>query len=123
MSSMPTPEGDFCTSEDDWIWLVKDLWEAVRGLPTETVDISSLREVHDQESWISSAFIGDWDAVFHEDRVRIHKADLSYPVILHPNGWLMDGFHRVALAILKGETTVQAVRLTAETLPEPWGML
>jgi len=122
MSSMPTPEGDFFTL-DEWIWLVEDLWEAEKGLPTETIDIALLREVHDQESWVSNAFKGKWDAVSSDDWKRIHGADLSYPVILHPDGWLMDGFHRVARRLFMGETTVQAVYLTDDTLPEPWGML
>lgn len=122
MSSMPTPGGDFFIFEG-LIWLVEDLWEAAKGLPTETIDIAQLRGVHDPESWASNAFKGKWDAVASDDWGRIHRVDTSYPVILHPDGRLMDGFHRVAFRLLTAEGTVQAVRLTAETLPEPWGML
>jgi hypothetical protein len=50
---------------------------------------------------------------------RVMDADLSYPVILHPDGWLMDGFHRVARALREGRDIIPAVRFTAEALPTP----
>ena len=50
---------------------------------------------------------------------RIEGADLSYPIILHPTGWVMDGYHRVAKALLAGHTTIKAVRFTEGSLPLP----
>ena len=49
---------------------------------------------------------------------RVEKADLSYPVILDSSGYICDGWHRVAKAILQGRTTIKAKRLLV--MPEPY---
>ena len=38
----------------------------------------------------------------------ISQADLQWPVIIDPNGRLMDGMHRLCRALLEGHTTVSA---------------
>jgi hypothetical protein len=48
---------------------------------------------------------------------RIMDADMSYPVIVGPNGDILDGVHRIAKAMLGGATSVRAVRIRA--LPAP----
>ena len=48
---------------------------------------------------------------------RIEKANLKYPIILDPTGFIIDGWHRVAKAILKGNTTIKAIKLNV--MPEP----
>lgn len=42
---------------------------------------------------------------------RIDNTNLKYPVILDDEGIICDGWHRVAKAILKGDTSIKAVRL------------
>lgn len=121
--SYPTPEGHFCSwvapDGTDECWEVSVLWEAAKGLTPETVDLTTLDETTELNLWICH-----WRDTTHPKMVpelaRIEAADLSYPVILHPAGWLMDGCHRVARALMTGRTTVQAVRFTPETLPPPW---
>lgn len=49
---------------------------------------------------------------------RVQKADLSYPIILDSDGYICDGWHRVAKAILEGRTTIKAKRLLI--MPEPF---
>lgn len=49
---------------------------------------------------------------------RVEKADLSYPVILDDRGYVCDGWHRVAKAILEGRTAIKAKRLLV--MPEPY---
>lgn len=48
---------------------------------------------------------------------RMSKADISYPVILDDVGFICDGWHRLAKAIIEGKYTIKAVRLTV--MPEP----
>lgn len=48
---------------------------------------------------------------------RIEKASMEYPVILTPDGVVCDGWHRIAKAILNGDTTIKAVKLSI--MPEP----
>lgn len=121
--SYPTPEGHFCSwvspDRGEECWEVPVLWEAAKGLTPETVELAILNEVTDPNFWICH-----WRDPTHPrvtpELARIEAADLSYPVIFHPAGWLMDGMHRVAKTLMSGGTTVQAVRFTQDTLPPPW---
>jgi hypothetical protein len=52
------------------------------------------------------------------EHVRLlEEVDLSYPIILGPDGRVKDGMHRVARAILEGRDTIPAIRLPE--LPHP----
>ncbi len=52
------------------------------------------------------------------DHVRlINDVDSSWPIILGPDGRVMDGMHRIAWALLEGRPTIGAVRFSS--LPEP----
>ena len=48
---------------------------------------------------------------------RIDAVDLSFPIILSARGLVMDGMHRVAKALLRGESTIAAVQFEED--PEP----
>jgi hypothetical protein len=48
---------------------------------------------------------------------RIQQVDLGYPIVLDPDGRVMDGMHRVARALLEGRTSIKARRLGQ--LPPP----
>ncbi len=50
---------------------------------------------------------------------RIEAADLADPIILSPDGYVIDGMHRVAKAFLAGRASIPAVRLGE--YPEPDG--
>ena len=43
---------------------------------------------------------------------QIYEADLSYPIILCPEGRVMDGMHRVCKAFLSKHKTIPAVRFS-----------
>lgn len=47
---------------------------------------------------------------------RINKADMQYPIILDDEGFICDGWHRLVKAIVSGDETIKAIRLT--TMPE-----
>lgn len=53
---------------------------------------------------------------FVENVRAVNDADLSFPIILDEEGFVMDGRHRVAKAILTGEKYILAVRFK-ETPP------
>ena len=48
---------------------------------------------------------------------RVQETDLDHPLILDEEGFIMDGWHRVAKALLEGRETIKAVRF--ETTPAP----
>lgn len=48
---------------------------------------------------------------------RVEECDFKHPIVLDPSGYIIDGWHRIVKAILKGKTTLKAVRL--RVMPEP----
>ena len=121
MSSYPEDEGHTCSwfyHGESEKWSVPQLWEAARELTIVTIEIAAIPGIDELGCWLREIDDPSHPLVRGE-MLRVHAADLSYPVILHPKGWLMDGYHRVAKRLLAGEVTVQAVRLTYENLPTP----
>ena len=55
------------------------------------------------------------DFVAHMKKVM--DADLEYPIILDDEGYVMDGRHRIAKAILEGRDSIKYVRF--DETPEP----
>ena len=42
---------------------------------------------------------------------RVQEANLEYPIILDDEGSVADGYHRIAKAIMNGDTTIKAIRM------------
>lgn len=66
---------------------------------------------------LAGIFIGE--KVFSESRTareiaehvkRVNETDLQYPILLDPDGFIMDGWHRVIKALVEGRATIKAVR-------------
>lgn len=97
-------------------WDVRDLWEAASRLPSSLVPILELPGFEDllgsyiwskHEEWTKALTIAE--ILEHSDRVA--NADLTYPIILTPDGHIADGYHRVVKAIRKGHSSILAIRL------------
>ena len=41
---------------------------------------------------------------------QINEVDVNFPVIVNEQGWVMDGWHRIAKSILHGKRYIKAVR-------------
>lgn len=96
-------------------WDVDQLIELSASLVAEDVPIDAVWEV-DTVYWFDESQQPTVRAVL--DHVRlIEVVDASFPIILGPDGRVMDGMHRVARLILDGHETVTAVRFPE--LPEP----
>ena len=80
------------------------------------VPLECIREL-DEPFWFSSD--GDMPTCRRvaEHARLINDTDLVHPIILDPEGRIMDGMHRVCNALIRGSTTIKAVRLSA--MPEP----
>lgn len=50
---------------------------------------------------------------------RVNNTDLNYPIIIDNYGYVADGWHRIAKAILLGKRTIKAIRM--EEMPSPSG--
>lgn len=96
-------------------WDVDNLVRLTQDQPEELLPLSAIGEV--DENW--------WFAFGEEPTVRsvvehvrlLQETDLDYPIIVDPDGRLMDGMHRVAKALSQGAETIRAKRLAV--LPEP----
>ena len=71
----------------------------------------------DEAFWFS----GDGDVAtcrrVAEHAQLIGETDLAHPIILDPDGRVMDGMHRICKALIQGLSTIKAVRLAV--MPEP----
>ena len=85
-------------------------------LPVEMVPLSEIREL-DQRFWFENEGDEPTCRVIAEHARLISEADLNYPIILDPDGLVMDGMHRVCRALAEGADHISAYRLTE--LPEP----
>lgn len=75
-------------------------------LPLAGIDISRI-------PWSEQMCIDSF--IYHAK--RIENTSLKHPIILDDTGCVADGWHRICKAILKGDTTIKAIRL--ETMPKP----
>ncbi len=93
------------------VWLVTSLIERSKGLPVFEIPLAGLFSGSDVWDPITSAY----SLAKHMKRVR--EANLDHPIIMDEEGFIMDGWHRVAKALLEGRETIKAVRF--ETTPAP----
>jgi hypothetical protein len=93
-------------------YAVEDLWDLAKDLPTYEVPLVGFQT--DIPTWADD--VGSMHG-FVKHMKLVAEADMSYPIILDPAGDIADGRHRLAKAILQGDTTIQIIRL--ETLPDP----
>ena len=103
------------TRNGRYLWYTERLWRLAQNLPVKSVSIESIAEL-DQNCWFDAGTLPSCRVVAAHAK-RIYEADLSYPIILSTEGFLMDGRHRVAKAWLLDLKEIQAVQF--ETNPEP----
>lgn len=96
-------------------WDVDRLVGLAQTQPTEQVPLEAIGDA-DSDYWFSHGYSPTVRAVVEHARL-IDEADLSYPIIIDPQGGVMDGMHRVGKALLIGQTTISAKRLPI--LPSP----
>lgn len=96
-------------------WDVDRLIRLSRDLPVIDVDVSAIGEV-DTVYWFDETETPTVRRVVDHLRL-INEVDVAHPIIVGPDGRVMDGMHRVARAMLEGRPTIRAVRF--EQLPEP----
>lgn len=96
-------------------WDVDRLLAAVQDAPVEDVPLAAIEDV-DTEYWYDHGCAATVHSVVEHCRL-IQQVDLRYPIVLDPQGRVMDGMHRVARALLEGRTSIKARRLSQ--LPAP----
>lgn len=97
----------------DRVWVVANLIERARGLEPFDLPLAAIHAGTDVWSPVTSAY-----GLAKEMR-RVMDVDTSHPIILDEDGFIMDGWHRVARALLDGKATIKAVRFD-ETPPHDY---
>lgn len=97
-------------------WDVHRLIDLAKGIAPGPVDLSAIREV-DEPYWFDAEDPPPTCRDLIEHMRLVDATDLAYPIILSPDGRVMDGMHRVAKALLQNQRRIMAVRLPS--LPEP----
>lgn len=98
-------------NDDNKRWFVSRLIEKAKELPVQTMPMSALNiyrlapHIDNMKSFVS-----------HVQAVM--DADLSYPIILDDEGYVMDGRHRIAKAMLEGQETISFVRFDETPCPD-----
>ena len=89
-------------------WDVLKLIELSKNFEVVEVLLSEIRELKENYWFGAGASPTTEDIAKHAK--QIYEADLSFPIILCPEGRVMDGMHRVCKAILESRVTISAVR-------------
>jgi hypothetical protein len=122
-SMLEVYEADFKGFEDSCFtasngdkWPARYLYEKVKELGVEEekvklrhVDLSSL-------PWQGGSIENMDCFIYHA--VRIQNCDTSIPVIMRQDGVIIDGWHRVAKAVLEGKKEILAYRFETYIPPE-----
>ena len=88
---------------------------------TDLIELSKQYDVFDMPLVGIDIGIKPWgdmtikDLVYHVRRIGV--ADMSFPIILDDTGFVCDGWHRIAKALMNGDDTIKAVRLLV--MPDP----
>ncbi|MCU1601781.1 MAG: hypothetical protein JWO22_2490 [Frankiales bacterium] len=96
-------------------WDVDSLVLLTADQPDEELPLSAIGEI-DENWWFAFGETPTVRALVEHVRL-IEECDLRYPILVDPDGRVMDGMHSVAKALSLGRTMVTARRLPA--LPAP----
>jgi hypothetical protein len=97
-------------------WDVDRLIQLSAELPVIEVPLAAIAEV-DTVYWFDGKSEQPTVRKVIEHARLISEVDTTYPVILGPDGRVMDGMHRIARLLLDGQATVRARQF--DVLPDP----
>ncbi|WP_254173267.1 hypothetical protein [Planktothrix pseudagardhii] len=87
---------------------VFNLWNFVSGMKVEEVPIKDFNL--DIDIWFREFELPTVLNVIKHCQ-RMLDADLDFPIIIAPNGIILDGMHRIGKAWILGYSTIKAIRL------------
>lgn len=97
-------------------WDVDRLIALSRNLLIERVPVDTIGEI-DTVYWFDGRRELPTVRKVVEHARLINEVDLSHPIILGPDGRVMDGMHRIARALMEDRKEIDAVRFAE--LPDP----
>ena len=110
------PQRAYSANEDEELfWNVERLWQLANDLPVERIPLTEFEDVFASKLWFGPEGITCRE--FVEKVKAVNEVDLSYPIILASDGWIMDGRTRLQKALLLGKQDIAAVKFVQ--MPEP----
>lgn len=98
-------------------WFAPTLWAAAKNLPVESIPFLDIFDPKEWQENLEDELDGESDEMIEDELARIVGADLSFPIILDPDGEICDGCHRAMKAFILNHKTISAVQLLE--MPEP----
>ena len=100
--------------------LGNDYWSVATLIMASEIDMLGIKTVDPEVFNISEDYWGDMSttAAFIEHVKRVQDCDSKHPIILSPDGQILDGVHRICKALIEGKQ-VRYVRF--KKLPSPDG--
>ena len=102
-------------------WDVDRLIALTKDLPRAQVPLSAIREI-DEPYWSTRHDTPLTCRALVEHLSLIEQAELIFPIILSSDGRVMDGMHRVAKALMRGDQSIEAVRFANDPAPDYVGV-
>jgi len=102
-------------------WDVLRLIKLTSKLQVKLIPLAQIQEL-DEQFWYGLGTRPTCRSVAEHAKL-INEVDLSYPIILCPEGRVMDGMHRVCRALIEGHDSIKAVQLETEVEPDYIGVL
>ena len=99
-----------------YAWDVDNLISLTKELEIENIDLTKINEF-EETYWYNEEGDSPTCRSITQHIKLVNDSDLNYPIIICPDGKLMDGMHRVVKANLLELKTIKAYRLS--TLPKP----
>ena len=99
-----------------YAWDVDNLIFLTKELEIENIDLTKIKEF-EETYWYNEEGDSPTCRSITQHIKLVNDSDLNYPIIICPDGKLMDGMHRAVKANLLELKTIKAYRLS--TLPKP----
>lgn len=91
-------------TKGDMSWDMSSIFEAADSIEAYELQLSAI------DLSVNPWNIDDIDSLLYHMK-RINTLDDSYPIIQDPKGFIIDGWHRVVKAIMRGDRVIKAKRL------------
>lgn len=108
VSSEWNPVADGKYSDGEREWSVSSIIEHAKGLPSVMMDVEGLVRKNGSTGTKEGLFRDMVEKPSTAFRERCERADLRYPILVDPDGWLIDGAHRLAKAKWSGHREIEA---------------
>lgn len=98
---------------------VRKLWKIAKSIPIQTISASELSWILDEKKVWDDNFtprdiinLSDAEKKDNEHWIRIKNADVSYPILISADGWIIDGVHRFCKLLLSGNNMIRVRKFT-----------